>query len=738
MTSLPLFPTGPLSGPLSADAPPKKELRPYQDLAIRKLMVLVSGGTKRILLVAPCASGKMVLVSYIIRTATVPVLFVCHLRELVEQCVNELAAQGVHNVGVIRGDDDRYNPHASIQVASIQTLARRQPISVAPGIILLDEAHHCASDSYIRLFRQYPDAIFIGFSASPSRLDGKPLGGDLFQHLEVVATYFELLKRPDWLVAPDIFSSPLKPDLSEVETLGGDFQEDQLGIVMSAQPLVGDAVGHWLKLAHKHPVLGPVRHVNARGRMVTTLERLPNQSTDGERRRTFAFCSNIHHSMVVAEAFERAGARVAHLDGKTPSDQRKAMLADMRSGKLEVICNCNILLEGVDLPSLKCVVHCRPTQSLVLWMQSTARAFRPYGDITPLILDHAGNFDRHYAPHEDRQWSLVHKPIRKPGAITLKLCRNCYAYVQPHKILCPYCGSEFPKQEPKTPQQTEEELVRRSADPMDTRRSLFTKMALLARSRGYKPGFASARFLEHYGTWPPRDWSEGLKALFASDEKWQALNARREERKKLEAEEEREWNKLESGDTSEIATGQESDGTSKLSQCSDGTSEPVTHCEHDRLLTDSCHFCYRESDGTSEPSATKNHHQEQRTAYNGTTSSELEYRAASDRTTLGTTPEQRAAANCTTTTTQTEQRTAPNGTTTTTPEQRTASDRATSTSPMQTSEQRTAPNSTTTVTYNDASDRSVDPWDLPVDQRFPLLTTEFISLAPDESDDIPF
>jgi hypothetical protein len=355
-----------------------------------------------------------------------------------------------------------------------------------------------------------------------------------------------------------------------------------------------------------------------------------------------------------------------------------------------------------------------------------------------LILDHAGNFDRHYAPHEDRQWSLVHKPIRKPGAITLKLCRNCYAYVQPHKILCPYCGSEFPKQEPKTPQQTEEELVRRSADPMDTRRSLFTKMALLARSRGYKPGFASARFLEHYGTWPPRDWSEGLKALFASDEKWQALNARREERKKLEAEEEREWNKLESGDTSEIATGQESDGTSKLSQCSDGTSEPVTHCEHDRLLTDSCHFCYRESDGTSEPSATKNHHQEQRTAYNGTTSSELEYRAASDRTTLGTTPEQRAAANCTTTTTQTEQRTAPNGTTTTTPEQRTASDRATSTSPMQTSEQRTAPNSTTTVTYNDASDRSVDPWDLPVDQRFPLLTTEFISLAPDESDDIPF
>jgi DNA repair protein RadD len=578
MQSLPLFPTG----PLSTDTPPKKELRPYQDQAIRKLMVLVSGGAKRVLLVLPCGSGKMVLVSYIIRTATVPVLFVCHLRELVDQCVNELAAQSVHNVGVIRGDDDRYNPAASVQVASIQTLARRPPLAVAPGIILIDECHHAGSDSYVRLFRQYPDAIFIGFTASPSRLDGKPLGGELFQHLEVAATYLELLKRPDWLVAPDIYSTPLQPDLSQVETLGGDFQEDQLGLTMSAQPLVGDAVQHWLRLAHLHPVFAPVQHANSRGRMVTTLERVHAQFVEGERRRTFAFCANIHHSMVVAEAFERAGARVAHLDGKTPSDQRKAAMADMRSGKLEVACNVNLFLEGVDLPALKCIVHCRPTQSLVLWMQSTARAFRPWHplgvssenhSIVPLILDHAGNFDRHYAPHEDRQWSLSNRPLRKLGAVTMKLCRKCYAYVPPQKILCPYCGSEFPKEEPKTPQQTEEELVRRSADPIDTRRALFTKMALLARSRGYKPGFASAKFLDHYGVWPPRDWSDGLKALFASDEKWQVLNARREERKRLEAEEEKQWNSI-PAEGSVPLTGTRGD-----------------YCPHDRRIGDSCIFC---------------------------------------------------------------------------------------------------------------------------------------------------
>ena len=551
-----------------------KELRPYQDLAIRKLMVLVSGGTKRILLVAPCGSGKMTIIAYIIRTATVPVLFVCHLRELVDQCASELAAQNIHNLGVIRGDDDRYNPSASVQLASIQTLSRRPALDPAPGIILLDEAQHCASDSYRRLFQQYPDAIFLGFSASPSRLDGRPLGGDLFQHLEVVATYLEILKRPDWLVAPDIYSSPLQPDLSNIETIGGDYEENALGLTMSAQPLVGDAVDHWLRLAHRHPVFAPVSHANARGRMVTTLERVPNQFADGERRRTFAFCVNIHHSMMVAESFEKHGARVAHLDGKTPTDQRKAMLADMRSGKLEVICNCNILLEGVDLPALKCVVHCRPTQSLVLWMQSTARSFRPYNGIIPLILDHAGNFDRHYAPHEDRQWSLSHKAMRKPGAVTMKLCRKCYAYVPPQKILCPYCGSEFPKSEPTTPKQTEEELVRRSSDPIDTRRQIFTKMATLARARGYKPGFASAKFLDHYGTWPPRDWSDGLKALFVSDEKWQALHARREERKRLESEEEKHWNEQKE---------EQKEGSPTESVATGSPPEPAT-CPHDRIL----------------------------------------------------------------------------------------------------------------------------------------------------------
>lgn len=47
-------------------------------------------------------------------------------------------------------------------------------------------------------------------------------------------------------------------------------------------------------------------------------------------------------------------------------------------------------------------------------------------------------------------------------------------------------------------------------------------MVQVARAKGYKPGFASARYKQRYGAWPPWAWSEAIKASFASDPEWQA------------------------------------------------------------------------------------------------------------------------------------------------------------------------------------------------------------------------
>lgn len=508
--------------------PPK--LRPYQTRAIQTLRDQVRMGFRRILLVAPTGAGKMTINASIIRTSSVPVLFVCDAMELIDQCVRELAAVGITNVGVIRGDDNRTNPGSTVQVASIQTLARRE--KPPAGLVLVDEAHLSASDSYIKhIFEFYKDAIILGFTATPTRFDGKPLG-NLYESLEIVCKYEELIKS-GFIVEPLCYSGPLTPDLSGIKTIGGDFDEGALGDVMRDVTLVGSLLEHWRKLANMYP--------------------RPNKSqglVEGPYRRTFVFAVSVQHSMDICTRFESDGVRIAHLDAKTSETERKRVLVAIASGDLDAITNVGVLLKGVDVPSVKCVVHARPTQSLVLWRQSVGRILRPwhpyhpgchrgctaFSSVVPLLIDHAGNIGRLGFPHEDLNWELkTHtRPIIKRDAV--RICRGCFAYIPAYKRICPYCGTDSPPTPPSDlPRESEEVLQQLSTMPEAMRRMYFNMMVSKARQKGFKPGFASARYKERYGAWPPWEWSEEVKASFASDPEWQAnLVERQKLREKIE------------------------------------------------------------------------------------------------------------------------------------------------------------------------------------------------------------
>src|SRR5271170_1849842 len=177
-----------------SDVKPTK-LRKYQERAIQKLRDRVREGKKRMLLVAPTAAGKMRIIANIIRTSSVPVLFVAHRLELIDQCCDQLAALGITNIGVMRADDERTNPSAATQICSIQTLSRRK--KPPAGLIIIDEAHKSCSDSMIdNIFDapEYKDSLVLGFTATPTRLDGRPLG-NLFGSMDVIVTYAELIRE---------------------------------------------------------------------------------------------------------------------------------------------------------------------------------------------------------------------------------------------------------------------------------------------------------------------------------------------------------------------------------------------------------------------------------------------------------------------------------------------------------------------------------------------------------------
>lgn len=512
--TLPLFESAPL-----APSKPLRKLRPYQDKALVALRAMTMLGRKRILAVGPTGVGKMTLIAAIMREATVPCIFMAHRQELIEGCVGQLADVGITNFGIIRGDDERFDLAASIQVCSIQTLSRPnrdKPFAGQKVLIFIDEAHRAASDSYLDLLKFYPDAIVIGFTATPTRLDGRPLGGDLFEEILIIATYQEMLKHPEWLVAPDCYSAPTTPDLGQVRMAGSDFDEAELARVMQANVLEGGIIEHWLRLAHRHPVFESGR-------------RQPNMFADGPRRRTIVFAVNIAHSQSIASRFEAViGRKVAHLDGNTKDSERKAIWKAVESGELEVVCNCAIGVEGVDCPPIKCVVHARPTHSITLWRQSIGREMRPWNNIVPLLLDHGLTFDRLGCPFEDMQWSLKARPSRGGGQPMMKRCKTCNGYVLAGLAVCSLCGAEFPPAERGgTPVESAETLVQRQTEPEALKSSYFARQVTVSKTHGFKPGYASKLFKDHYGVWPPNAWSDRVKAEFEQDAVWKATMERR-------------------------------------------------------------------------------------------------------------------------------------------------------------------------------------------------------------------
>jgi superfamily II DNA or RNA helicase len=514
-------------------------LRPYQAQGVAESRACVLAGQRRVIMCSPTGGGKTVLAASIIESARsnfdAKVLFVAHRLELIDQAVKQLARWGVTEVGVIRADDDRTNLLMPVQIASIQTLVRRK-IAFVPTIVITDECHRACAESYMKyVFEAYPNAVHIGLTATPCRSDQKPLGrksGGPYDVIVQAASYANLI-ADGFISAPRCFSVPerMKPDLSKVHTHMGDYDLEELETVMTGDALVGGIFERWQELHH----------------------------IDGISRSTVIFATSVAHSQAIVKKFHEEGVHAAHIDGNTPEDLRAEILAKLNRGDIDVVSNCQILTEGWDQPSVKCVVLARPTKSMTLYKQMSGRGLRPCCEcghppdvhdqkacticgcldmklVTPIILDHGANLDRHGRPDDDVLWDIEGPPKRTSHG-KFKVCPKCYAYIPSSARECEHCNHSFvvasiepPKLPREFPGMT---LVERG--PVDEKRRFYDQMVRLARAKGYKWGFASAKYKEKFKDWPPKWWSDQTKVDFERDVIWQMNLARTERFRKMRA-----------------------------------------------------------------------------------------------------------------------------------------------------------------------------------------------------------
>lgn len=386
------------------------KLRDYEQNVIKRIE---ASAAKRKLVVGPTGAGKTVVAARIMRKRLFEgkrVLFVAHRRELITQAKKRLIEHGVsqRDIGLILSGFQESRA-AQIQIASIDTLRNRE--KPRADLLIIDEAHRAKAATYLAMLDHYSDADVIGLTATPYRLDASPLG-DIFEEIIEMAKPSELIEA-GWLMRPRIFTVPpdFRPDLSDVRTSRGDYFSTDLTKVSNKKHLVGSIVDHWKRLAENRP--------------------------------TVAYAVSVEHAKSIAAAFRGAGIASEVLTGDTDHDERDAMLHRLKSGSTKVICNCMVLTEGWDCPEAKCCIMARPTQSLALWIQMGGRFMRP-GNITPLILDHAGNANRHWVcPGDDQEFSLDSKQPKHGGECPEKECPECDSFVAVGFKTCPNCGHEF-------------------------------------------------------------------------------------------------------------------------------------------------------------------------------------------------------------------------------------------------------------------------------------------------------
>ena len=462
-------------------------LRPYQVSAVADLVHAITAGERRIILVAPTASGKTIIACELIRVLAEhfpSALVLSHRLEIITQTSKKLFNCGISHGIIKAGFTPR--PAEPVQVASIATLwtraMRTKTMALPPAeLILIDEAHHTPARTYQKLIEAYPDAIVIGLTATPCRGDGRGLGS--IYKLMIECPQVPDLIAQGYLVRSRVYA-PVTPNLRGVRIRAGDYVEEQLAGRMDDAKLIGDIVTHWHKF--------------------------------GERRRTIAFAVNVSHSLHLRNEFVKSGVRAEHLDGETPEDERNAILGRLASGETEVVCNCMVLTEGFDLPDIGCITLARPTKKMGLFRQMIGRGLRTAdGKKDCIILDHSGAVFEHGFPEDRVEWPLA--PDRKAkspahvarGTRKAKLveCSQCSAIRLPGEP-CPHCGF-LPQRPARDVFVGEGELglvsngrARATPNDPETKRRWHAMFKHIAAERGYKPGWVAHKYREKFGAFP--------------------------------------------------------------------------------------------------------------------------------------------------------------------------------------------------------------------------------------------
>ena len=400
------------------------ELRDYQLDLLKRTQAALADPAAGIMMQLPTGGGKTLIAAALLsgwlqdgRKA----VWLTHRRELASQTEGMLREAGVPASSNISWTPHTYAPMIAngVVILMAQTVSRR---AAGPDVwygydyrdlMIIDEAHHATAGGWTRAISQWPGPV-LGMTATPWRLSRREGFEHLFGQLHCGPQVADL-QADNWLCRARVLSPP----------------EEEL-IVGGQVDTTGDYSDSGIELAN-------------RDRDVFTAGTLRFWQKHGENRQTIIYAVSVKHAENLAAVFNSAGVSAGVLLGGTLDRERENVLYQFRYGGIRVLINVLVATEGFDLPDAACVVLTRPTLSLSLYLQMVGRGLRPKEDAGDcVVLDLAGNSQRHGLPEEEHEWSLKARGVQ-PAEEEMPLirCPDCEELSPAGSHQCRNCGAPF-------------------------------------------------------------------------------------------------------------------------------------------------------------------------------------------------------------------------------------------------------------------------------------------------------
>ena len=363
-------------------------LRPYQEEALQAVVDNLCAGIRQQLLVLATGLGKTVIAAQLPTVlkdiAPGKLLFIAHRNELLTQAKDKIQAWNpTLKIGLEKAESHA-DPNDDVIIACNASIGRTGSTRMEHfwddiSVIVIDEVHHAVADSYLNILNDsgvlLPDSkkVLIGLTATPKRHNRKRTGQtDLLDEDELISLKSIFKKvvysygirkgiKQGYLAPLCGFRINTRTSLDNVKTTAGDFQVDQLSNAVNTFERNAQVVKAW--------------------------------KDNIKDKQTLCFTVDVQHAKDLAETFLRNGVMAQPIYGDDP--QRAEKLKWFESGKVQVLCNCALLTEGFDSPSVACIVLARPTKSGSLYTQMIGRGTRlKEGKENCTVIDICDNYRR--------------------------------------------------------------------------------------------------------------------------------------------------------------------------------------------------------------------------------------------------------------------------------------------------------------------------------------------------------